>query len=712
MGLIDRIRVGVTRLLLKASTLTFVPRWMQASFMQPTWRALVKEGYKGNSAVMACASALAFAFPEPPLMVYRETEQGLEPQLAHPLRQLFRRPNKSMDEATFKAFCIVYAAIGGNAYIYRERSLSGRTVALWPLSDGQIVPIPGRSSEEGIVGGYEYWIGGEQVGVFDPADIIHWRWMVDPEQPWRGIGAIQAAAREVDQDSEATRYLFQLLVNDAIPRVVVTMAEGDEITDPKAERLQKEWAQRHGGDNRGTAAFIEHGMAVEPLSMDFTQLAFEALRSVPESRISANFRTPPIIAGLAVGLARSTYSNYGEARISWTQDTLVKLWRSFDTLFDMAFMDEYDDKTIVVQHDLSDVAALRELETGIWERNLKGVDAGVVKRGEARKAMGLKTGPEDDVYKESLTFYWSDGSSSQPPQPAQETPTAQQQQGWRDQYTEAKMSDVFGALKTAGPILRIESKARRREMQIALTAALQRVRVSTAGKMSSALDQYFERLAQTVDQRLNRFKSGGKKTEMKRTPTVDDLLTDADAQELVMVERRFVVELLTASWDVWNLALGSSASFELTDSLVTSALAGSGKRIVGIHETTRRAVEDVLKRANELGLSVDQIARGVPDENIPGVRDIVKETYRNRAKTIARNELGTAQNQATAARYTDGGVEKVFILDNGQDGDDEPCKIANGQIWSVRAFNANPLQHPNCTRAAAPELSDAKIDVE
>ena len=125
MGLIDRLRVFAARLFYKANGISFVPPWVKASFFTPTWQALVREGYKGNSAVMACASALAFAFPEPPLMVYREGEEGLEPQLTHPLRKLFRRPNKSMDEATFKAFCIIYASIGGNCYIYRERGVGG-----------------------------------------------------------------------------------------------------------------------------------------------------------------------------------------------------------------------------------------------------------------------------------------------------------------------------------------------------------------------------------------------------------------------------------------------------------------------------------------------------------------------------------------------------------------------------------------------------------
>ena len=38
-------------------------------------------------------------------------------------------------------------------------------------------------------------------------------------------------------------------------------------------------------------------------------------------------RVPPIIAGLNVGLERSTFANYSEAVTHFTTGTLVPLWR-------------------------------------------------------------------------------------------------------------------------------------------------------------------------------------------------------------------------------------------------------------------------------------------------------------------------------------------------------------------------------------------------
>ena len=119
-------------------------------------------------------------------------------------------------------------------------------------------------------------------------------------------------------------------------------------------------------------------------------------------------------------------------------------------------------------------------------------------------------------------------------------------------------------------------------------------------------------------------------------------------------------------------------------------------------------IRDALKYGNDNGWSVDQLVRG--DENQPGLRDLIDETYKGRARTIARTELGEAQNTATVSRYKEAGVDNVEIFDNGNDDDDDECKIANGQIWSLSYFNAHTLEHPNCTRAAAPVFSDVKPD--
>jgi len=80
------------------------------------------------------------------------------------------------------------------------------------------------------------------------------------------------------------------------------------------------------------------------------------------------------------------------------------------------------------------------------------------------------------------------------------------------------------------------------------------------------------------------------------------------------------------------------------------------------------------------------------------------QTYKGRARTIARTELGNAQNKAAYNRFFGAGVTKVYVLDDGIGDEDEPCVAVNQAVKPIEWMVDNLLEHPNCTRAYAPEF--------
>ena len=188
------------------------------------------------------------------------------------------------------------------------------------------------------------------------------------------------------------------------------------------------------------------------------------------------------------------------------------------------------------------------------------------------------------------------------------------------------------------------------------------------------------------------------------------LLNNADGGELEDLLKKYYAQILELSWEVWNVSLGVHVAFDLNAPLVTQVLAMAGTRVKDIHETTLAALRETLQYGTEHGWGVDDLVRGDQEAGVRGIREIVEETYANRARAIARTELGTAQNLAAAQRYRGAGVTKVEILDNGAEDDDDACQIANGQIWSVDYFEAHPLEHPQCSRASGPYYGDLPVD--
>jgi len=667
----------------------FAPKWKRWEFAKISFTKLVDEGYRINSAVSACVTTLAFSFPEPPLLAGHEQDGRFVPDYKHKMMELIRKPNPDMGEVELMQFAVTYASVGGNLYLWKQRRQNRSVMALWPFSDGQMTPIPGETTGEGFVKYYEYDAGDGQKLTIPKDDVIQWKWMPDPLNPSRGVGAIELCAREVDKDNEASSYIYSLLKNNAVPPVVITLEEDDDPTQDEVDAMGRKWVAKHAA---GQPAFITNGMKVEKMGFDLNQLAAETLNAVPESRIAANFRIPPVVAGLSVGLKRSDYGDQA-ARRAFTELTLAALWRSLASELYNGLKDDFLVKpNFNLQFDLRKVRALQEEETKVWERVTLAFSRSVITRAEAKQYMGLVPVQGDEVYFVSL--------ASEFVPVGQSVQRAEQP----DAPKEPDVPEEADGQKAGGGRRKSADQAR----------LLQRVRLDVARRMTQAVDVYFSQLADRVVERagkglsLTPSPSPAGRGEKAALPSAGDLLNSEDRKKLETLVKRFYVEILELSWDTWNYVLGVEMAFDLTDPMVGRLLEMAGTNVKEIHATTLEEIRSALKYGNDNGWSIDQLVRG--DENQPGLRSIVDETYKDRARVIARTELGDAQNAATVERYKEAGVKLVEILDNGSTDDDEECKIANGQIWTLKYFNANRLEHPNCTRAAAPYFGEGAAD--
>lgn len=393
------LRYGLARLLAKGMAWSYTPTWVYRSVLSPVFATLVKEGYAKNAAFFSCVSALAFSFPEPPMYVFDGEGEHAERLDAHPLRALIAKPNPDMGEAELKLFIVVWLAIGGNCYLHKLRNRSGRVIGLRPYHDGVMRPVP-IDDPDGVDDGTGSWVShymfrqsdGTETRV-ERDDVIHLRWpSPDPKEPWTAQPPIIAAAREVDADNEASRYIATLLQNDAIPRTVITQSKDMALTPAEVATMKAEWAQQFGGDNRGGVAVLEAGVTVTRLAMDMEQLGMAALHDIPEQRICAVMRVPPSVAGLGDD---PTYANSEEAWNRFTLGTLAPLWRIIESALTADLGAEFGGG-VVLRHDLSRVRAFQEDETARWGRVNSAFIAGFLGFQAARGLIGQPAVPAPD----------------------------------------------------------------------------------------------------------------------------------------------------------------------------------------------------------------------------------------------------------------------------------------------------------------------------
>lgn len=396
MNIATRLRYALARFSRKAASYSYTPSWARQGWLEPSFDRLTREGYMKNAAVFMCIQHLGKAYQQPRIVVKRRDGQ---PQPNNPLQRLLDRPGLAMSYRELAQTISTFKAIGGVCYLFKVRNGRGLPIELQPFHRGQMRPVAGEREQ---VAYYEYdpTSTGQWMRV-DKQDVIALKWpSIDPftREP---VPPLVAVAREVDMDTEATRYAYALLANDATPRTMIEVDGDAGLTATEIDAMKAQFYAFHGGDMRGSVAVLQGGKLTRA-SLNMEELAFDALRRVPEARISAVFGVPPEYSGLTVGLEHSTYNNATTARAVFYEDTIMQLCAldADELTHDLA--QEFGDN-LMIEHDFSKVVALQENQDAVWTRVSTAWNDGLLGQREARRLLGLADDlPPDDMFKDDM----------------------------------------------------------------------------------------------------------------------------------------------------------------------------------------------------------------------------------------------------------------------------------------------------------------------
>ncbi len=210
---------------------------------------------------------------------------------------------------------------------------------------------------------------------------------------------MRPASRAVSLDNAATDFVDTLLRNYAVPGVVITTAEAVDQTI--ADTLKRKWKASFGGNRRGEPAVLQAGMDVKPLSMNLTDLEFPDLRAYSEAHICGVFQVPPILVSAKVGLDRSTFTNYVEARKQLWEEAIFSLQRRFRGPIEEQLLPEFSSvgrQRVTTRWDNSDVVALQEAESAKWERATNALARGGITINDFRRVVRLDPVSGGDVF--------------------------------------------------------------------------------------------------------------------------------------------------------------------------------------------------------------------------------------------------------------------------------------------------------------------------
>jgi len=627
---------------------------------------LAQGGYKRNSVVYSAINMIMSSFCEAPARVYDERDGRVLP--GHRLRGLLKRPNPFMTEHEFKSLSLIYYYLSGNVFIEKWRNAAGVPVMLWSLRPDRVSIIP---SADKFIEGYIYTLG-ERKFLIKPEDMIHLK-ASDPLNDYFGMSPMIAGLRDIGTDNEATDFTKITLENRGKAPGVIVRMKGD-MDASQIERYRSMWASRYEGDRRGTPLFMGGSIEdIKTISLNMKELTFPDLRDVSEARICTIFGVPPILIGLNVGLKRSTFSNYQEARTAFYQDTIRPAQVRWDEELTEGLVSDFGGG-IFVRHDISNVSALSAIRESRSKQVLEALKSGIMTRNEARIEWGLPLAPGGDVFLMPLNTI--------------ETPMQKSSGGGKSSNDEIK--SLRWSILANGAVLRRE------------------VAEKSTSKIREWAAREFDHQSKDVLRLVRRLKSNVKYTE-------GDL--DAIMRQLTMFElgEEWVERILDDGIPVITQVLISAGqmaaaelgvAFDLSSAEVQAFIRDYKFRLANvISETSINDVRSIILAAQRDGLSYAEI--------IERLMAKFGNWTEARAYMVARTETARALSRAAEAVWKENGIKIKEWLPAGGDAC-EYCEAMRGRRIAVGTnfFNQGDTFQPIPRDPEDDPLPPIKLDYE
>tara|TARA_Y100000593_G_scaffold84621_2_gene160358 strand:- start:280 stop:2343 length:2064 start_codon:yes stop_codon:yes gene_type:complete len=668
-----------------SSTVPLVSDLSRIVYPEDNYENFASQGYGRNEIVHACIRELSSGVSNARWYVGTRDEGGVFELTDTPLATLIKYPNPEYDWYSWIERAVTYLQVSGNCYVYKERNQGNQVIALWLLRPDRVSIIP----RDRGVSEYSYEIDGHQYKL-DSTDVGHLA-LPNPSGDVYGLSPLHVLAKIINVDSLITDFSKTYFANAGVPSGLLKIKR--RLTNSEeAGRIRSQWRSTFGGSNNmHQVAVLDSDADYQPMASAPADMGLTDIRNETESRICAVLGVPPILVSANVGLQRSTFSNYREARFSFHSETLEPLINMVVRFLNYCLAMEFpNDGEVMV--DLSEMRSFLDDKDSITTRATTLFNSGIITLNEAREMVGQDIVETGEVRRIPINII-EDMSIDQPAPPEQ--------------------------LTSPSPQLK---KANRQRGSIKLRNELLKDRAELVEELDRNLTRYFKRVQNRADGVLGRYMERGVTLESKAFPfDWGDLVPDAELGELSNILRASYVDVSRRTFGKIN-ASGIAGVIEWTDKIpsVQRVLTQATAQATIIHGTTRNIVKQSVETALERGYSTEMLARGVPRDNFRGLRATLGETQA-RSKLIARTEVMRTQNQTSIGFFNEQGFDYLMATDpDGGENDNyvdpgdpygRTCIERDGQVYHVEdAMNIN--DHPNGTLSWQPMDRNYQPDTE
>ena len=696
-------RLGLRRppLEMRASAVALEPAQQPERPLEKSWDdATILTVYQDDPWPYVCANIIAQNGAKPPLKVGTlDAKDKFEPvKPEHPVQALLDRPNPLMVGAEFIEMLLLYLELVGHAPIEivragvgprrlspNNRGLGRAGFELYPVN-----PAPWRivPKADGTIARYVYVEDGRETRRWANDEMAYVRWL-NPRDRYYGLGFVAAVRQPIMAEEYAAERdkLFERRYGVPPGILSAKMPVGTET----ALEMQKRWELMTGGfRNAGKIAVLGSDTTYQAIALNAKDALELDTRKWRVQQIAAASGVPMVILA---GMKDATFANASEAVDFLWEFTLAPKMDRLADMFTHRVLPLLTDEPLIARFDYSGVDALNDNELEVAQRMVTQVSAGAAPTvDEVRDRLGL--GPHTNaqiglmiVLPQTITIETPenvlaladmgvqgaqaalDAANNPQPEPGEMPP-----EGKKPPENMPPGKSIKGRRRA--------NSDRERSLEPAREG------------YGRDLRSYFAAIRSAL------------RTRRLADPLTDDLLDEMLAiinaqrfqKRLPRIPRPYLEMALQLGAEEATRLLGVDFNIPASQEALDAVTRHLGNLEVQIRNTTNADVRTAITEGLAAGESTDQLRARV---------DALFDGYEQwRVDRIVRTEVSAAYELGALNQYKAADVQLVDVDDG--DEDDE-CAAANGSVWTLEEAEANPLEHPNCTRVFTPHFESEDI---
>jgi HK97 family phage portal protein len=619
--------------------------------------------------VRACVQVIAYNAANVSYRLLRtdvdEDEEDAE-ITASPVLELLERPNPQQTGFELRELMWTDLELTGNAYWALEAlNVYGQPAEVYRLNPANVTVL---GSADRLIAGYRYTVNGKHI-FYAPEEVLHFKYP-NPTNDLYGMGTIEAGEARFESELSMGNHERNFWNNGA--KITGVFSTDVTVDADVFARLKGNLKRFFTGSGYSTL-ILENGLKYQSVSNGPAKLGLMDMAKMSRDQILAMFGVPPTKVGI---LENANYKAQNSDEFFWTETIdpkLTRLEKSLQPLVDLFHPGE----NLHIQFDrlnFTDDLPVATVAQAMAASNSRTIN-------ELRTYQGLDPLPDGDVILVPSNLVPLDQVVAPPsPPPAPTMPNLIGQ-------ALPLVPDVTAKALRVGTHAPASAYVVARKRDAALRTA--------DGTHTRRLKAFFGSQEQRLVTKLGGYK------HRKAQLSLDALWRDDDEDAALQDALQTVhTEGMRVAYDTAQ-TIGVDVSFSLDNPRLQDFCGRLATNVRGINATTKDAIDAAVTEGLRRGYSVDQIARGVPDESYAGITGVFSEAKDYRARMIARTETMQAFNGAATIAYAESGVvEQVELLDGT---DDPACAERNGKVVPLdEAQSYMDAEHPNGTLAVVP----------